>query len=128
MANVLTKIMNDYDEENFIKFMHLLYKRAGYSVYMILNASIPFFATIVFPIVFGLSDTMFFIGMVLCSLSQVVSKITNVPLYNKINKMTTVDKDEVNSIRDSLRRANWLRALIALIGFLVIMVSYYRFV
>lgn len=124
VADVLQRIFYDFTPAEFGRFMPLLYRRAGYSVFVVITQSIPFFGLFVYIMFFGFGDMLFIVGMVLFALALVVSSMTNKPIYKSMNDREPGDTEGLAEVRDSLRNANVVRALIALAGFLTMIASF----
>jgi hypothetical protein len=116
VAEVLGKIFTDMSEAEFGKFMKWLYKRAGYSIFVIVGSSAAFFGMFAYPFFYGFADWPFLVGLAVFNLALVVSRFTNNPIYDRL---LTLDADATAQLvteRRALIRANWLRASIALAG------------
>jgi len=53
VADVLQRIFNDMDTASFARFMPLLYRRAGYSPFVLISMLIPFVGLFVYLILYG---------------------------------------------------------------------------
>tara|TARA_R100001480_G_scaffold146421_1_gene144998 strand:- start:5 stop:451 length:447 start_codon:yes stop_codon:yes gene_type:complete len=119
VADVLQRIFNDMDTAAFARFMPLLYKRAGYSPFVLASTIVPFFGMFVYLIFFGFDNIIFVAGLVIFAIGITVAKQINGPLYRQIMDADPSDSSYLTGKRKRLQVANISRAAIAVAGLVV---------
>lgn len=114
VAEVLQQVMNDLDEAAFKRFVMILYRRAVRAVFLIVLSSVTFVGMIPYFYFYGFSNRWFTAGLALFTLSSIVSKILNLPIYNRVVALDSNDVAELREERVKLQRANIIRATLCL--------------
>lgn len=105
--------MNDVDEATFKRFLTELYKHALRSPYAIGVSSITFVGMIPYFIYYGFSNWWFVAGLFLWVITSIVSKSTNLPIYNRVFALKSSDVTQLREERRKLQSANILRATLS---------------
>ena len=119
VADVLQRIFNDMDTASFARFMPLLYRRAGYSPFVLISMLIPFVGLFVYLILYGFENTVFVAGLVIFAIGIAVAKHINGPIYREIMGADPDDSAYLTGRRRRLQTANIVRATIATAGLAV---------
>jgi small neutral amino acid transporter SnatA (MarC family) len=119
VANVLQRIFNDLETDAFARFMPLLYKRAGYSVFMVATVSVPFFGMFAYFVFYRFDNLIFSAGLILFSIGVAISKHNNTPIYRDIMAADPADAAVLSAARKRLQTANFVRAAIGSAAFAV---------
>jgi uncharacterized membrane protein len=110
VAEVLQQVMNDLDEATFKRLVMILYRRAVRAVFLIILSSVTFVGMIPYFYFYGFSNRWFTAGLALFTLSSIVSKILNLPIYHRVVALGSKDAAELREERVKLQRANIIRA------------------
>jgi hypothetical protein len=112
IAGVVQRVMNELDEATFHRFMRLLHKHATRSPYAITSSTITFIGAIPYFIYYGCSNVCFTAGIIVFTVASIVSKVFNLPIYNRIFALESSDAARLREERRKLQSANLLRATI----------------
>ncbi len=121
LAGVIQGVMNDLDEAAFKRFLTLLHTRALRSPYAIGISSITFVGMVPYFIYYGFSNRWFTAGLVLWVIASIVSKITALPIYARVDVLESSDVSRLKEERRKLQTANIWRAALSF-GSVVLMV------
>lgn len=125
IAGVLQKVMNNLTEIEFKHFLGLLFRFATKSPFMLIVSSITFVGVIPYFIIYGFGNVWFTAGFVLWILTSIVSKVINLPIYNKVADANETDSEELHKLRFELAKGNKIRASLNLITALVMPLGFF---
>jgi hypothetical protein len=103
--------------------MMLLYKRAVRSPYAIVVSSITFVGAVPYFISYGFTNRWFTAGIILYTVSSIVSKSLNLPIYKRIFALEGSDTVRLREERRKLHRANIVRAAIQFASIVLMVVG-----
>ena len=124
IAGVIQGVMNDLDEVAFKRFLTMLHTRALRSPYAIVVSSITFIGTVPYFIYYGFSNGWFTSGLVLWVITSIVSKVTTLPIYKRVDDIPSSDVVRLNEERRKLHRANILRATLSLATVVLMVIGF----
>jgi len=116
IARVVQTIMNDMDELEFKRFLNRLDRAAMGEPFAVTVATLPFIAGLLYFIAFGFDHWWFTAGFVVWTVGSIVTKITNMPIYQWAADPKNVDPQELRQQRHKLQLGNNIRAWTTLVS------------
>lgn len=110
VSGVIQKVMNDMDEAAFKNFLERLEYRAMRSPYALAVSLITSIAAIPYWICFGFNNWWYTAGLIMWYVASTVSKILNMPIYQKVKELASSQTEQLNQERRKLQTANSVRA------------------
>jgi hypothetical protein len=123
VAGVVQGVMNDLDEATFKRFLHELVAHAVKSPYAIVASSVTFVGMIPYWYVWGFSNWWFTAGLVLWVITSIVSKVTALPIYKRVEQLNETDAAALREERRKLHRANMLRAALGFLSVVLMVIG-----
>ena len=124
IAGVIQSVMNDLDEAVFKRFLTLLHTRALKSPYAIGVSSITFLGMIPYFIFYGVGNRWFTAGLVMWVIASIVSKVTALPIYARVDVIEASDMARLNEERRKLQTANILRASLSFVSVALMVIGF----
>lgn len=124
IAGVIQGVMNDMDEAGFQRFLTMLHKHAIRSPYAVTAASITFVGVIPYFIFYGFNHWWFTAGIVLWFVASIVSKASNLPIYDRIFALESSDVAHLTEERRKLQSANLLRAALSFASVVLVAIGF----
>ena len=123
VAGVIQGAMNDMDEAGFKRFMASLYRHAVRSPYAIIVSSVTFVGAVPYFIFFGFGHGWFTAGIALHTVTSIVSKSLNLPIYNRIAALESGDAERLREERRKLQNANRVRAVLQFVTVVLMVIG-----
>jgi hypothetical protein len=112
VAEVLQRVMNDLDEAAFGRFVADLYRHATRAVFVVILSTLTFVGMIPYFYFYGVSNRWFTAGLVLFTITSIVAKALNLPIYNRIMALKGDEAPQLREERAKLQNANIIRAVL----------------
>ncbi|GAA4534688.1 hypothetical protein [Amycolatopsis samaneae] len=116
VTGVIQPVMNAMDETAFKRFLPALYHHAIRSVFAVSVSLVTFVAMIPYFIFYGFDHWWFIAGLIVFTISSVVSKILNLPIYRKVPELPDEDTAGLREQRRKLTTANFVRAALGFVS------------
>ncbi len=114
IAGPIQKIMNDMDELAFKEFANTLGRTAMSNHFAVTVATLPIMAAILYFFAYGFNHWWFTAGFIAWIIGSVITKVTNLPIYQWLADPKNKDPEELRKQRRKLGLANNWRARITL--------------
>ena len=124
VADVLQRVMNDLDEATFRRFVTILYKRAVRGIFFVTFASLTFIGMVPYFYFWGFSNFWYTAGLVVFTLSSIISKVLSLPIYQRVIALDGNDSDRLGEERVKLQRANNIRAVLCALSIVLMAVGF----
>lgn len=124
IAGVIQGIMNEIGEGEFKRFLARLHKHATRSPYTVIVSSVTFVGVIPYFIFYRFHNGWFTAGIVLWFIASIVSKSTNLPLYDRIFAIEDDDVTQLRDARKKLQGANIVRATLSLASVILVLIGF----
>jgi hypothetical protein len=123
VADVLQQVMNDLDEATFGRFVTILYKRAVRGTFFVTFATLTFVGMIPYFCFWGFANSWFAAGLVVFTLSSIISKALSLPVYKRVIALEGSDSIQLGEERLKLQAANNIRAVLCTLSFVLMAVG-----
>lgn len=112
IGGVIQKIMNEMDPPTFRWFLNRLNRTAMSNPFAVTVATLPFLALIAYFVAYGFHHVWFTAGLVVWFLGSIITKVTNMPVYEWVGDPKNTDVEELGRQRSKLELGNTWRARI----------------
>jgi hypothetical protein len=126
VAGVVKKIMDNLDAPDFKRFTNLLGKSAMSDPFAVTVATLPIIAAVPYFVAYGFKHRWFTAGLVTWLVGSSITKVTNLPIYDRLADTTNIDPAELLEDRRKLRLANNARAWVTLVSVLLMACQFGR--
>jgi hypothetical protein len=136
LPSVIQKIMNELKEAEFKRFLTLLTKYALKSPYAITVSTITFVGMFPYWIYYGFSNWWFSAGLIIWTITSVISKYTTLPIYSRVTgrkfpgyrRFPEIAVKDVKRLKEEcfkLQTANILRATLSSISVVLMIIGFF---
>ena len=125
IAGVIQKSMNDLDEATFQLFLRTMHHHALRSPYAITVSTITWLGAIPYFIFYGFQNWWFIAGLILWTVASIVSKVFNLPIYDRIFALESSDVTRLKEERRKLQSGNILRATISFASVVLVAIGFF---
>lgn len=123
IAGVVQGVMDDMNEAAFKHFLIALKTRAMRSPYAIAVSTITFVGMFPYFIYYGFSNTWFTAGLILWTVTSIISKVTVLPIYSRVDTLETGNVSGLSEERRKLHNANILRSFLSFASVILMMIG-----
>jgi hypothetical protein len=116
IARVVQTIMNEMDELEFKRFLNRLDRAAMGEPFAVTVATLPFIAAVLYFLAFGFVHWWFTAGFVVWTAGSIVTKVTNIPIYQWAADPKNTDPPDLRQQRRKLQLGNNVRAWTTLVS------------
>ncbi len=125
LSTVFAKASANLSEKEYYAIFTKIIIHGRKSILINTIVLVPLLTLIVFVVIYGFQDSLFLSGTIVYVIgSFVLSRVLNEPTYAKLLSTDPNDAEAVSIFRKKLNQSNRLRAVISLLGVLVMGVSY----
>lgn len=126
VAGVVQKIMDGLDAPDFKRFANLLGKSAMSDPFAVTIATLPIIAAVPYFVAYGTKHRWFTAGLVAWLVGSSITKVTNMPIYDRLADAKYNDSAALLENRRKLRLANNARAWVTLVSVLLMACQFGR--
>ena len=126
VAGVVQKILDHLDAPDFKRFANLLGKSAMSDPFAVTVATLPIIAAPLYFVAYGFKHRWFTAGLVAWLVGSSITKVTNMPIYDRLANSRYNDTAALLEDRRKLRLANNARAWVTLVSVLLMACQFGR--